>query len=82
MRFLLVTLAIALASPALAQGRPGGFLSADDAGLIARDYGVAKIQQIELDDGIWEVDGRDARGGEFDVEIDAATGAVVKIERD
>ena len=34
--------------------------------------GIVKIKEIELDDGIWEVEGKDATGHEIEMEVDAA----------
>lgn len=37
---------------------------------IARGYGMARIEQIEADDGGWEIEGWDHRGRELEVQID------------
>ncbi|MGB3022648.1 MAG: PepSY domain-containing protein [Methyloceanibacter sp.] len=43
--------------------------------------GVVTIKEIELDDGIWEDEGRDAGGHEIKIEVDAGSGEIVKIKR-
>jgi uncharacterized membrane protein YkoI len=43
--------------------------------------GVVTIKEIELDDGIWEVEGRDAGGHKIKIEVDARSGEIVKIKR-
>lgn len=59
-----------------------GPVRAEQAIEIARGAGVALIKELECDDGRWEVEGRDARGREIEVEIDPRTGRVLKVERD
>lgn len=79
-------LAVLLAAPALpafAQATPAApAISIDDARRIATQQGIAKIEEIELDDGKWEVEGRDSGGYEIEVDIRASDGLILKIERD
>lgn len=49
---------------------------------IARGAGVAVVEDLDCDDGRWEVEGRDANGREIEVRIDPRTGRVLKVERD
>jgi uncharacterized membrane protein YkoI len=49
---------------------------------IARGAGVALIEELECDDGRWDVEGRDERGREIEVKIDPRTGQVLRVERD
>ena len=49
---------------------------------MAFDKGIATIKEIELDDGVWEVEGSDDSGHEVEMEVDARSGEIVKIERD
>jgi uncharacterized membrane protein YkoI len=72
--FLVVSLA---ALPALAAKR----LTVDDVRDMAFAKGVVTIKEIELDDGIWEVEGRDAGGHKIKIEVDARSGEIVKIKR-
>ncbi|QLZ69956.1 PepSY domain-containing protein [Legionella sp. PC1000] len=48
----------------------------------AEKAGYTDIREIELEDGQWEVSGRDTQGKEFEIKIDAATGALSKEDRD
>jgi uncharacterized membrane protein YkoI len=63
--------------PALA-----GPVSIDDVRAMAFDKGIVKIEEVELDDGMWEVEGYDANGREIEMKVDAASGNIVKLERD
>jgi len=72
--FLVVSLG---ALPALAAKR----LTVDDVRDMAFAKGVVTIKEIELDDGIWEVEGRDAGGRKIKIEVDARSGEIVKIKR-
>jgi uncharacterized membrane protein YkoI len=49
---------------------------------IARGAGVALVEDLDCDDGRWEVEGRDANGREIEVRIDPRTGQVLRVERD
>ena len=79
MRLLLWIAGFAAASfalPAFAQ-----FVTIEQARDTAFGVGVDLIDKIELDDGIWEVKGHDKGGHKIKLEIDAASGEVVKIKR-
>jgi len=74
----LVILALCLSAyPALAAKR----LTVDDIRDMAIDKGIVSIKEIELDDGVWEVEGRDGSGRKIKIEVDAASGEIVKIKR-
>ena len=78
-RFLWIVLpALLLASlPAAGSER----LTIDDVRAMAFAKGISTIKEIELDDGIWEVEGRDASGHRIEMEADAASGEIVKMRR-
>jgi uncharacterized membrane protein YkoI len=57
-------------------------VSIDDVRGIAFDKGIVKIEEVELDDGVWEVEGYDANGHEIEMEVDGATGNIIKLKRD
>jgi uncharacterized membrane protein YkoI len=61
----------------LAQG-----LTIEDVRGIAFAKGIVKIEQVELDDGVWEVEGIDASGQEIEMKIEAGSGQIIKLERD
>jgi len=85
-----LTGAIALiATPALADHRGGGHdhgpqtqaeIGQERALEIARGQGVATVDEIKLDEGLWEIEGRTSEGRRIEVEINAQNGAIVKRE--
>ncbi|MPT23082.1 MAG: PepSY domain-containing protein [Starkeya sp.] len=73
------TLAALFAVPAFAQ-TPAPATGIEEALRIARDNGVAQVTKIELDDGKWEVEGMNASQRKIEIDIDPATGNVLKTE--
>ena len=86
----LLAAALALPLPALAQvqapNTPAGAgapaISMDEARRIANENGMVRIEEISLDDGKWEIEGRDAAGAEIEIDLRATDGTVIKMERD
>lgn len=68
----------ALAMPAAAGA---GHLTVDEVRNMAFAKGVVMIKEIELDHGFWQVEGRGADGHKIKIEVDAASGEIVKIKR-
>jgi hypothetical protein len=66
-----------LASPAAAEK----FVTIDEVRDMAFAKGVATIEEIELDHGIWEVEGRDETGHKIKMEVEAGSGMIVKMKR-
>lgn len=56
-------------------------LDIEDVRAMAFDKGIATIKEIELDDGIWEVEGRDDSGHKIEMKVDARSGEIVKLRR-
>ncbi len=83
MRTLLSAVAIAsliaIATPAVADFGPGG--SVHRAIEAARAFGVVGFNEIQYYDGRWEIQGRDVRGKDVNINVDAITGAVTKVDR-
>ena len=79
MRVIPVFLAMSLALAVPAAAEP---LSIDDVRAMAFEKGIVKIAEVELDDGIWEVEGYDASGHEIEMKVEAAGGNIIKLERD
>ena len=76
--FLIATLgSFGLVFPAAAAER----LDIEDVRAMAFDKGIATIKEIELDDGIWEVEGRDDSGHKIEMKVDARSGEIVKLRR-
>ncbi len=48
----------------------------------ANAAGIRQIEDIEFDDGRWEVEGRDARGRELEVKLHPDTGKIIAREPD
>jgi len=48
----------------------------------AFDKGIVTIEEVELDDGIWEVEGYGPDGHEIEMKVEAASGNIIKLERD
>ena len=75
--------AVLLAGPALADtGLCRTGITAEEAIRIAREAGVARVQEVDCDDDKWEVEGRDAQGRKIEVEVHAGTGRVLDIDRE
>ncbi|HEX2446571.1 MAG TPA: PepSY domain-containing protein [Methyloceanibacter sp.] len=72
-----LALSLGLAAPASAQP-----VTIEDVRGIAFAKGIVKIEQVELDDGVWEVEGIDASGQEVEMKIEARSGQIIKLERD
>ena len=72
-----LTLSLGLAVPAVAQP-----VDIEDVRAMAFDKGIVKLKEVELDDGIWKVEGVDASGHEIKMMVDARIGAIVKLKRD
>ena len=81
-RILWSVLFFSLASVVLPLPASARYLTAEEVRFIAFSKGIVRIEEIELDDGVWEVEGDDATGHEIEIRIDAASGAIIKIRRD
>ncbi len=79
MRTIPVFLALYLALAVPASAQP---LTIEDVRAMAFDKGIVRIEEVELDDGVWEVEGIDASGHEIEMKIEARSGQIVKLKRD
>ncbi|WP_161988448.1 PepSY domain-containing protein [Elioraea sp. Yellowstone] len=71
------------ASPVVADDRcDRAEVRAERAIAIAREAGVALVEDLECDDGRWDIEGRSANGREIEIRIDPRTGRVLRVERD
>lgn len=57
-------------------------ITMDDARRIAKEHGVVRVEEIELDDGKWEIMGRDSTGAEIKIDLRASDGMVLKMQRE
>jgi uncharacterized membrane protein YkoI len=79
---LVMQAGIAAAQPA-APNQPGGpAISISEARRIAIDNGMVRIEEIELEDCLWQLNGSDNIGADIEIDLRASDGKVVKIERD
>jgi hypothetical protein len=72
-----LALSLTLAAPAVAAP-----VNIEDVRVMAFDKGIVEIDEVELDDGVWEVEGYDANGHEIEMKVEAATGRIIKLKRD
>jgi uncharacterized membrane protein YkoI len=79
MRLLPLVFAASLALPAAALA---AYVDIEQIRFMAFDKGIVKLDKVELDDGVWEVEGEDARGREIEMKVDARSGRIIKLERD
>jgi hypothetical protein len=79
MRVIPAFLALSLALAVPAGAAPVGI---EDVRAMAFDKGIVKLEEVELDDGVWEVEGYDAQGHEIEMDVDATTGQIIKLKRD
>jgi Peptidase propeptide and YPEB domain len=56
-------------------------LSVGDVQAIAAQNGVAAFYRVDLDEGVWKIEGRDLNGRYVYMRIDPRTGQVVKLDR-
>lgn len=73
--------------PALAQVSAGrdrcvGQVDISRAIQIALGAGIARADEVDCSDGLWEVEGRDAQGRRMEVYVDPRDGQVRRVERD
>jgi uncharacterized membrane protein YkoI len=72
-----------VAAPARADGNGcRGRITAEDAIRIVRTAWLVQVREVACDDGAWEVEGRDARGREIEVDVSAVDGRILDVDRD
>ena len=84
MRVLIVVLGLAIGPTTVLAASPAsaGYLDIETVRAMAFDHGIVRLEEVELDDGIWEVEGEDAYGQEIEMEVDARSGRILKMKRD
>lgn len=70
---------LAFTTPVWAAG--GSVGSMQRALFVAQNVGVVSLTQVQYYDGKWEIEGRDPVGRDLNVDIDALTGAIIRIDR-
>lgn len=79
MRFIPIFLSLSLGLALPAAAAP---LDIETVRAMAFDKGIVKLEEVKLKRGVWKVEGEDARGHDIEMEIEAATGFIIKLERD
>lgn len=77
---LAVAVSIGLAAPAMAYDS-GSLMSMQDALGVATDIGLATVSHTEFAGNEWQIEGRDMSGQYMEVDVDAATGNVLNVDR-
>ena len=77
---IVATLALGLATPALAYDS-GGLTSMQAALDVATDIGIVTVSHTQFAGDEWQIEGRDISGRYMEVDVDAATGAVLNVDR-
>jgi len=72
--------ALGTATPVLAYDS-GGLMSMQAALGVATDVGIATVSHTEFAGDEWQIEGRDISGRYMEVDVDAATGAVLNVDR-
>jgi hypothetical protein len=77
---IVATLALGLATPALAYDS-GGLMSMQAALDVATDIGIVTVSPTQFAGDEWQIEGRDISGRYMEVDVDAATGEVLNVDR-
>ena len=59
----------------------GGLISLDMAMDVATNVGIASVSHTQFAGDEWQIEGRDISGRYMEVDVDAATGAVLNVDR-
>ena len=77
---IIAVAALGLAEPALAYD--SGNLTSMQAALgVATDLGLATVSHTQFAGDEWQIEGRDISGRWMEVDVDAATGEVLNVDR-
>ena len=72
--------ALGIATPAAANDT-GGLFSMQQALRIATDIGLVTVSHTQFAGDEWQIQGRDISGRYMEVDVDAATGEVLNVDR-
>ena len=72
--------ALGMAEPAMAYDS-GSLISMQDALDVATDLGLMAVSHTEFAGDEWQIEGRDGSGRWMEVDVDAATGEVLNVDR-
>jgi hypothetical protein len=77
---IIAVAALGLAEPALAYDS-GNLMSMQAALGVATDLGLATVSHTQFAGDEWQIQGRDISGRWMEVDVDAATGEVLNVDR-
>ena len=77
---IIAVAALGLAEPALAYDS-GNLMSMQAALGVATDLGRATVSHTQFAGDEWQIEGRDISGRWMEVDVDAATGEVLNVDR-
>jgi len=77
---IVAVVALGIATPAAAYDS-GDIISMQEALSIATDLGLVAVSHTEFAGDEWQIEGRDISGRYIEVDVDAATGEVLNIDR-
>ena len=77
---LAAAISLGLTAPAMAYDS-GSLISMQDALGVATDIGLATVSNTEFSGNEWQIEGRDIYGRYMEVDVDAATGDVLNVDR-
>lgn len=81
----IVVVGLAVSAPALiVQAQEAARAELDVKQIIAKleSAGYTRIEDIERDDGVWEVEATNSAGQRVELDVDPVSGAVLREERD
>jgi len=59
----------------------GSLISMQRAVLIANGIGLVRVNEIQFDDGKWNIEGRDPYGRSITIDVNARTEEVLRVDR-
>jgi hypothetical protein len=77
---IVAVVALGMAAPAMAYDS-GGVVSMEAAVGVATDIGLVTVSQTQFAGDEWQIEGRDMSGRYMEVDVDAATGEVLNVDR-
>jgi hypothetical protein len=77
---IVAAVGLSIATPALAYDS-AGLMSMQAALGVATDMGIATVSHTEFAGDEWQIAGRDVSGRYMEVDVDAATGQVLNVDR-
>ncbi len=77
---IVAVVALGMATPVMAYDS-GGLISMQAALGVATDLGLVTVSHTQFAGDEWQIEGRDMSGRYMEVDVDAATGEVLNVDR-